>query len=270
MNEDKFFEGVASLKLLAKKEVGQNFLIDPRAAESIVNALDIQEGERVLEIGCGAGSLTYFLSRYSNEIDAIDIDEAMLLKTGKDFEKMENLHVIYGNAAKWDYSSYDKIVGNLPYYITSLLVERALMEGKKAKRMVFMVQKEAAARLLSHPGSKDYGPLPIYLSLVANSKKLFNVGRNSFTPIPHVDSSVLRFDVIPESHNEETKEAYKFSQSMFLQRRKTIFNNLKSYLRDDTKSKEVLASCGIEPTRRPDAIPPLEYLSLYRATKRVQ
>src|SRR5574344_1307779 len=100
MNEDKFFEGVASLKLLAKKEVGQNFLIDPRTAESIVNALDIQEGERVLEIGCGAGSLTYFLSRYSNEIDAIDIDEAMLLKTGKDFEKMENLHVIYGNAAK--------------------------------------------------------------------------------------------------------------------------------------------------------------------------
>ena len=70
--------------------------------------------------------------------------------------------------------------------------------------------------------------------------------------------------------NEETKETYKFSQSMFLQRRKTIFNNLKSYLRDDTKAKEVLASCGIEPTRRPDAISPLEYLSLYRATKRVQ
>lgn len=270
MNEDKFFEGVASLKLLAKKEVGQNFLVDPRAAESIVDALDIQEGEKVLEIGCGAGSLTYFLSCYSNDIDAIDIDEAMLLKTGKDFEKIGNLHVVYGNAAKWDYSSYDKIIGNLPYYITSLLVERALMEGKKAKRMVFMVQKEAATRLLSRPGSKDYGPLPIYASLVTTPKKLFNVGRNSFTPIPHVDSSVIRFEIIPESHNEEVKETYKFAQSMFLQRRKTIFNNLKSYLRDDAKAKEALASCGIEMTRRPDAIEPLEYLSLYRAVKRVQ
>lgn len=270
MNEDKFFEGVASLKLLAKKEVGQNFLVDPRAAESIVDALDIQEGEKVLEIGCGAGSLTYFLSRYPNDIDAIDIDEAMLLKTGKDFEKIENLHVVYGNAAKWDYSSYDKIIGNLPYYITSLLVERALMEGKKAKRLVFMVQKEAATRLLSRPGSKDYGPLPIYASLVTTPKKLFNLGRNSFTPIPHVDSSVIRFEIIPESHNEEVKETYKFAQSMFLQRRKTIFNNLKSYLRDDTKAKEALASCGIEMTRRPDAIEPLEYLSLYRAVKRVQ
>ena len=270
MNEDKFFEGVASLKFLAKKEVGQNFLTDPRAAESIVDALGIQEDEKVLEIGCGAGSLTYFLSRYSNDIDAIDIDEAMLLKTGKDFEKVENLHVIYGNAAKWDYSSYDKIIGNLPYYITSLLVERALIEGKRAKRMIFMVQKEAAARLSSRLGSKDYGPLPIYISLVANSKKLFNVGRNSFTPIPHVDSSVIRFEILPESHNKEAKETYKFAQSMFLQRRKTIFNNLKSYLRDDTKAKETLASCGIEPTRRPDAISPFEYLSLYRATKRVQ
>ena len=267
--KDAYFSEIESYKLLAKKEVGQNFLIDSSSAERIVGCLDIQEKDKVLEIGCGAGSLTFFLEEQKANGDAIDIDEGLLLKLKNDFPD-GNLNITHGNAMKWDYSSYTKIVGNLPYYITSLLVEKALMEGKKAKRMVFMVQKEAAARLLSRPGSKDYGPLPIYLSLVANSKKLFNVGRNSFTPIPHVDSSVLRFDVIPESHNEETKETYKFSQSMFLQRRKTIFNNLKSYLRDDTKAKEVLASCGIEPTRRPDAISPLEYLSLYRATKRVQ
>ena len=119
MTEEKYFENIRSFKFLAKKEIGQNFLGDPEAAKRIVSLLEAKEGEKVLEIGSGAGSLSYFLSLGPAKADLIDIDEAMLQKLKEDFEGNPYLNIQFGNAMRYDYSSYDKIVGNLPYYITS-------------------------------------------------------------------------------------------------------------------------------------------------------
>ena len=194
MNKEEYFERIKQFSSLAKKEIGQNFLIDAGVCERIANEVGIEEGEKVLEIGSGAGSLTYSLSKTPGLIETIDIDEAMLTKVGQDFEGGGNVKVLNGNAMRWDYSCYDKIVGNLPYYITSGIVERVLLSAAKAKRCVFMVQKEAAERLLAKPGTKDYGPLPILIALSGKASYCFKVARSSFAPAPHVDSAVLKID----------------------------------------------------------------------------
>ena len=259
MDKKKYFQDIATYQLLAKHEVGQNFLVDYEVCERIVSLLDIQEGEKVLEIGCGAGSLTYFLAESKGDVQAIDIDEGLLRKLEGDFKG--KVDVVYGNAAKWDYAPYDKIIGNLPYYITSLIIERALLNGSNAKIMTFMVQKEAAERFLAPIGTKDYGPLPILIALCCDAKRAFNVRRTSFVPAPHVDSSVLQFQM-KERDLAEISKIYKLCSSLFLQRRKTIYNNLKSYLHSDEKAKALLAECGLAENLRPENISPEQYRAL--------
>ncbi|MCR5348725.1 MAG: 16S rRNA (adenine(1518)-N(6)/adenine(1519)-N(6))-dimethyltransferase RsmA [Bacilli bacterium] len=262
MDSKTYFEGVESYRLLAKHEVGQNFLVDPNVAKRIVDTLEVKEGERVLEIGCGAGSLTYFLSLTPGKVTAIDIDEALLAKLQNDFQG--KVDVIYGNATKFDYAPYDKIIGNLPYYITSLIIEKALLGAKKASRMAFMVQKEAGERLLSKPGTKDYGPLPILISLCCDAKKAFVVRRNSFAPAPHVDSLVVTLEM-GDPMEDSLPKAYALSQSLFLQRRKTLYNNLKNYLHDGAKAKALLAGLSLSETIRPEQVTPEQYLALAKS-----
>ena len=264
MDEKTYFEKVASYKLLAKKEVGQNFLIDPEAASSIVSSLDIQKGEKVLEIGCGAGSLTYFLSLTEANVVAIDIDEAMLAKTGEDFKDCPNVSIQYGNAAKYDYTPFDKILGNLPYYITTLILERVLLTAAKAKTMAFMVQKEAGERIVSKVGSKDYSPLAILLSLCYEVRKIRSVPRSSFVPAPHVDSAVYVIKRKVGISLDEAEGVYLLAKSLFLQRRKTLRNNLKGILQDETKIDEILTSLSLHSTIRPEEVKPEDYLALYR------
>lgn len=263
MDESTYFQNIASYKLLAKKEVGQNFLVDAKAAKDIVDALNIQEGENVLEIGCGAGSLTYFLAQSKGKITSIDIDEAMIAKTSEDFKGFDNVSVIYGNATKFDYSGYDKIIGNLPYYITSLIIEKTLLGAEKAKRMVFMVQKEAGERIDSKVGSKDYSPLTVLLRLFYETRKVRNVGRSSFVPIPHVESAVYAITPKSDISLSKAQGVYLLTKALFLQRRKTLRNNLKGTLGDETKTDEALKACGLSPTLRPEEVSPQGFLALY-------
>ena len=260
MDERHYFETIASYKLLAKHEVGQNFLVDADAAKRIVNEADIQKGEKVIEIGSGAGSLTFFLSQSEGDVEAIDIDEGLIAKLQGEFEGVVNVH--YGNAAKFDYAPYDKIIGNLPYYITSSLIERSLLLGIRAKRMVFMVQKEAGERILSLVGGKDYGPLPILLRWLSEPRKAFAVKRDCFAPAPHVDSVVLSFSMKPRP-DLDVQKAYRFVESMFLQRRKKLLNNLKNYLHDGEKARNAILKAGLGEEVRPEQVSPEEYLTLY-------
>lgn len=266
MDKVKYFEGIESYKLLAKKEVGQNFLIDYVACERIVNLISPHTNETLLEIGCGAGSLTYFLSQFENEIDVIDIDEAMLAKVEKDFEHITSMHVKYGNATEYDYSNYDYIIGNLPYYITSLIIEKVLKSGSNLKKCVFMVQKEAASRLLSSIGSKDYGPLPILISLSCKAKREFNVGRNSFAPAPNVDSTVISFDFSEEVNKEVAYGTFKLCEKLFLQRRKTLSNNLKRYFGEEIIQR-IFTELKLKPTVRPEELSPEDFKRIYLITE---
>ncbi len=261
MDVNKYFSSIKELKFLAKKEVGQNFLIDPDIAKKIVSLLELNESDNVLEIGCGAGSLSYFLSFGPAKATLIDIDESMLCKLQTDFKENEYLNIQYGNAMKFDYSPYGKIVGNLPYYITSSIIEKTLIGAKNASKMVFMIQKEAADRIMAPVNTKDYSPLSVYLSLVAKSKRVFNVSRHCFVPEPHVDSSVILIE-FNKKHDENSFKAFKLSQSLFLKRRKTIYNNLKNLLHDELKAKETLEKASIDLNKRPEEIAPEQYLIL--------
>ena len=260
MDERRYFEIVASYKLMAKHEVGQNFLVDTDAAKRIVDEAKIEKGEHVLEIGSGAGSLTYYLSKTEGNIEAIDIDEGLVAKLQEDFGEDVNVH--YGNAAKFDYAPYEKIIGNLPYYITSSLIERCLLLGEKAKTMVFMVQKEAGERILSTVGGKEYGPLPILIRWLSEPKRCFAVKRDCFAPAPHVDSVVLRFDMKTRP-DIDLQKAYRFVEALFLQRRKKLLNNLKNVLHDAQKARHVLELAGLGEDVRPEQVSPEAFMSLY-------
>lgn len=263
MDVNKYFEGIEQLKFLAKKEVGQNFLVDKEKASSIVSALEAVSSDFILEIGCGAGSLSFFLSNGPAKSTLIDIDEAMVTKLKNDFNDNEFLKIQMGNAMKFDYLSYTKIVGNLPYYITSALIEKTLLEAKNATRLVFMIQKEAADRIMAKTNTKEYAPLNILLALRGKTKKLFNVNKNCFSPRPHVDSTVIQID-LDTNFDENVIKAFKLSQSLFLKRRKTIYNNLKDLLHDETKTRELLEECDIPLVYRPEQISPEQYLLLSR------
>lgn len=263
IDEKEYFENVASYKLLAKHEVGQNFLIDRNVCKNIVSSLDIKDGDRVLEIGSGAGSLSYFLASYKEEIDLIDIDEGLVTKLQNDFESIENVHPKLGNAMRYDMSEYTKIIGNLPYYITSGILERVLLNAKNVNRAVFMVQKEAYTRLNSSIGSKDYGPLPLLIKYRAKMSKLYSVPRTSFSPAPHIDSLVFSLDFFEDKRNlEKTEKLYSLMNALFLHRRKTILNNLTGYLKDSSKAKDVLDHSNILPTKRPEELSLDDYLRL--------
>ncbi len=264
-DKETFFEEVNSYKLLAKKEVGQNFLIDASASEKIVSLLDVQKDDFVLEIGCGAGSLTFFLNELKARGEAIDIDGAMLAKCHEDFPE-SSMSIIQGNAMRWDYAKYTKIVGNLPYYITSGILEKVLLGSSNCKKMAIMVQKEAADRLLSPIGSKDYGPLNILLSLSGSLKKEFKVPRSSFAPAPHVDSAVLSYIYKDNRDLALLDKVYSFASSLFLQRRKTIANNLKTVVKDQAKATNILLAAKIDPSKRPEQLTPEEYLTLTKAS----
>ena len=262
MNKSQYLEKVREYKLLAKKEVGQNFLVDEGVASKTILALDIQPEDRILEIGPGAGSLSVFLADYQNEADLVDIDEALIAKLTEDFEGFSNIHPIKSNALKIDLSPYTKVVGNLPYYITSSLIERVLLDAEHCRRAVFMVQKEAFARLTAPVGSEDYGPLPILLRYLGSAKKELSVSRLSFVPAPHVDSIVFSLSFRPDADRTEAKKLYALAEKLFLHRRKTILNNLVSYLGDGVRAKEILKQASIPETTRPEALSVDCFLSL--------
>lgn len=264
-NKDAYFEEIASFKLLAKKEVGQNFLIDSSAASKIIETLELKDGDKTLEIGCGAGSLTYFLEEAHAVGEAIDIDDGLLSKLQGDFEN-PTLVPLHGNAMKWDYASYTKIVGNLPYYITSGILEKVLLGAEKAEKLVIMVQKEAAERLLSGVDSKEYGPLNVLIALSGSLKREFKVMRSCFCPAPHVDSTVLSLSFNPNRDVEMNRKTYSFCNEVFLQRRKTIANNLKTIVKDADKVAKILNACGIDSNKRPEQVSPEQYLALMKAS----
>ncbi len=261
MDRSKYFARIAEYKLLAKKEVGQNFLIDSEVASRIVSLLDIQPTDKVLEIGCGAGSLSYFLAEREGEADLIDIDEGLLAKLKEDFAACGHLHIQQGNAMKYDYRPYTKIVGNLPYYITSGIIERALLLGENCSKFVFMVQKEAADRLLAKPNTKDYSPLAILIRLLTVPRLEFKVARTCFAPAPHVDSAVISL-AKSKTNRQSVLKAYKLASICFQKRRKTLMNNLESVVKDKTKLQQTLIKNGISLTARAEQLTPEQYLSL--------
>ena len=260
MNEKEYFEEIKSYKLLANKSLGQNFLVNSQIAEKIVGLLQLEEKDQVLEIGAGLGSLSYFLVKSPGNSVLIDIDERMLMFLGEHFKDNKNVEIKRQNILKQDVSVYTKIVGNLPYYITTGIIEKLIVEAKSAKTIVLMTQKEVYPRLLT----KDKSPLSLFLNYVASVSAPMDVGRNNFAPVPHVDSVVFTITPNENIKNEENAKLFKTIKHLFLLRRKNILNNLTNLVKNKEKAREILEKMQIDTNKRPEELPIEFYINLLK------
>ena len=260
MSETNFFEKIKSYKLLANKSLGQNFLINSQVAENIVNQLNIQENDRVLEIGAGLGSLSYFLNKSNANCELIDVDERMLTFLNEEFGSNKMISIKRQNILKHDISGFTKIIGNLPYYITSGIIEKLLLDGKKAEKMVLMTQKEVYPKLLK----TNKSPLSLFLNYVADISLPIEISRNNFAPVPHVDSVVFILTPNRNIKNADNEKLYKLMKQLFLMRRKNILNNLTNVVKNKEKAGEILKEMQIDFNKRPEELPIEFYISLLK------
>ena len=258
INRNNINELVNRCNARPDKDYGQNFLVEPSISEKIVSLLNLNPEDKVLEIGPGIGSLTNYLVNKC-KLDVCDIDYRMI-----DFLKVfykDEINYILNDVRKIDVSGYDKIIGNLPYNITTELVT-FLLFNSNAKEMVLMCQSEAFNRFFDLSG-ENYGPVSVLLHLLGNSKKELTVKPGSFYPAPKCNSLVFTFEYSPITSKEEAINVYKMCKVLFLNRRKTIYNNLKNYVNNVDLVNEVLTKLDIEANRRPETISPEQYLKMF-------
>ena len=265
INRNNINELVKKCDVRPDKDYGQNFLVEPNVCEKITDLLEIEENEKVLEIGPGIGSLTHFLSLKSHNLSVVDIDERMIDFLKEKYRKSD-IQFILNDIRKTDISSYDKIIGNLPYNITTDTIVYVLLNAHMAKKVVIMCQSEAFNHFNDVEG-KEYGPASVLLHLVGNCQRKFNVKPGSFYPAPKCTSTVFTIDFHKSVDWDTMKKVYFFAKQLFLNRRKTIYNNLSQHLKDKEKAEQTLTQLGITLNTRPEEISPENYLKLFDALR---
>jgi 16S rRNA (adenine1518-N6/adenine1519-N6)-dimethyltransferase len=245
-----------------RKRFGQNFLQNPHIIQNIIDALRPNAGQKVLEIGPGLGALTKPLLHALKQLTAIEIDTDLLAQLNTLPKACEELTLINADALSLDYQQWGpdlRIIGNLPYNISTPLLLHLLHQTAHIKDMHFMLQKEVVERIAATPGCKAYGRLSVMIQYYCEVEHLFNVPPTAFTPEPKVESAVVRitpFTVSPYPtvafHDLEYLVACAFGM-----RRKTLANNLKPLF-----SASQLIALGINPMLRPEDIHVHEYVLL--------
>lgn len=251
-----------------RKRFGQHFLTNPRILSRIVDALEPSPGDRVLEIGPGRGALTAELVARGASVTAIEVDRDLvpLLR-----EKFAAVNVVEGDALELDWHEVMGrqaflLTGNIPYNITSPLLDKALLPPRPA-RIVFLVQKEVADRITATPGSSDYGALTVGLQTVATAERLFKVPAGAFNPPPKVDSAVVR--LVPRGSrpipDHEVAEFRRFVTGLFGFRRKQLIRGLRE-LTDwpAEKVSAVIARLSADASARPEVLEPSQFVALFR------
>ena len=244
-----------------KKKFGQNFLKDNNILKSIVNKSEVDKDTLVIEIGVGAASLTTLLSVQAKNVLAYEIDNDLKPIIDESLKDCSNVEVKYidflKSNPKEDISnySYNKlyVVANLPYYITTPIIEKIINDKIPVDKIVVMVQKEVGDRFNAKVGSKEYNSLTIFLNYYFEIKKLLNVSRNSFVPAPNVDSVVVEMKRRINKYNVKNEDVFfKLVRDSFQFKRKNLRNNLKSY--DLNKIEEVLNKYNLDLNVRAESL----------------
>ncbi|HVO29796.1 MAG TPA: 16S rRNA (adenine(1518)-N(6)/adenine(1519)-N(6))-dimethyltransferase RsmA [bacterium] len=263
--------------LEAKKSLGQNFLV-PGAAERIARAARVRAGDVVVEIGPGLGALTEALLDLGAEVVAVDLDERMLAILREELAGREKLTLLHGDARDFDLAGIAaragrpvKLVGNLPYYVSSPILRRAVAERAHLESATFTLQKEVADRIAAPPGSKTYGALSVLIGLYADASVALKLPPGAFHPPPGVDSAVLHLQFLKSPRAEVADYAWfeKVVYACFSHRRKTVLNSMKDSDLDlpaETLTK-ALAAAGIDPMRRAESMSVEEFARLAAALR---
>ncbi|ART62153.1 16S rRNA (adenine(1518)-N(6)/adenine(1519)-N(6))-dimethyltransferase RsmA [Kushneria marisflavi] len=249
----------------ARKRFGQNFLQDHGVIERIVGSIHPREGDRLVEIGPGQGALTEELLAVHGSLEAIELDRDLIPGLRTRFFNYPDFNIIEGDALAFDFRAFRgegaplRVVGNLPYNISTPLIFHLLSAGDAVRDMHFMLQKEVVARLAAQPGTGQWGRLSVMTRYYCQVESLFDVPPEAFLPQPKVDSSIVRlvpWQVRPHVAHDETLLS-DLVRRAFSQRRKTLRNNLR-----DIMSAETLESLEIAPTRRPETLSVGEFVTI--------
>ncbi len=245
-----------------RKRFGQHFLHDPGVIRRIVDGVAPTPGERIVEIGPGRGALTWELLRRARTLDVIEIDRDLARSLEEDARAAGALHVHVENALETDFVQLRaegpplRVVGNLPYNISTPLLFRLLSQRSAIADMHFMLQKEVVDRMTAPPSSKAYGRLTVMLAALAEVERLFDVGPGAFQPRPKVWSAVVRLLPTPRPRFEYGDDGVlrTLVTAAFSQRRKILSNGLKGLL-----TPEEIESCGIDSQLRPEVLTPAQF-----------
>lgn len=260
--------------LRAKKSWGQNFLVDERAYRQIVDACALGPGDWAVEIGAGLGTLTARLAEVAAHVVAIERERDMLDILGRELGGDPRVEIVEANALTFDYVAVAAragrppvVVGNLPYQIASPILFRLLDARAAIARIVVMLQKEMADRIVAGPGTRDYGALSVMVRMYGEPKLVCRVRAGGFVPAPRVDSAVLRIVPYAGGAARVAVDDARFSQvvhAAFNQRRKTLRNALGAAF-DLSRVDRALGAAGLDGQRRGETLSVEEFAQLTRA-----
>ena len=253
-----------------KKQFGQNFLSDTNLLDSIVVASGVTEETTVVEIGCGAGTLTRALARRAKKVYAFDVDTDLQPVLAETLAGFDNVEVIFRDFNKIDLAEFEKetgaytVVANLPYYITTPLVTKLLEESALAEGLSIMVQEEVAERFCAKENTPEYGAITAGIALKGTAKIIKRVPRTMFMPRPNVDSAVVKITFERGRLCAKSETAYRQTvKCAFLNRRKTLENNLVNYFKiDRERAKTVMRIAKIDEKARGETLSPERFALL--------
>jgi 16S rRNA (adenine1518-N6/adenine1519-N6)-dimethyltransferase len=259
---------------MRKPKLGQNFLRDAGASRRIVEALGDTSHSTVIEIGPGRGVLTRLLAERTAHLIAIELDSRLAAELRSEFDHRRNVEILEANFLDVNLAGLlqghasntrAKIIGNIPYYITSDILLRLFAQEESIETIVIMVQKEVADRLAAEPGSRDYGMLTVTAQLFSDIEGLFALLPSMFSPPPKVHSTVLRLRIAPKSTklNLDANAFMAFCKLAFSQKRKTLVNNLRGRYGVD-EIKKTLQTSGVPEDVRAEALSLEKLANIYK------
>lgn len=259
-------------KFQHKKSLGQNFLKDENVLKKIAGSITTTSNDLVVEVGPGQGALTKYLVQKDSELVCFEIDTRV--KTYLNKYENDKCHIIYDDFMKVNVidciesiNKFENVyfIANIPYYITTPILEKIMNLDIPVAGMVLMVQKEVAERFAARPGTKSYGSLTVYINYYYDTEYLFDVHRTCFDPIPNVDSAVVKFTKRRKKELEAINEEFlfKFINDAFQFKRKNLRNNLKHY--DLDKINAILEDNGYNLLCRAEQIPIIVFVKIANA-----
>ncbi|MDD5476762.1 MAG: 16S rRNA (adenine(1518)-N(6)/adenine(1519)-N(6))-dimethyltransferase RsmA [Candidatus Omnitrophica bacterium] len=262
-----------------KKSLGQNFLTDKNIQQKIIRACGLADEDIILEIGAGLGDFTAQLAACTKKVYALEIDQRLYPSLEQNLSARNNCKIIKSDILKFEINKFlqeekikqkIKVIGNIPYYISSPIIEHLINYRNNIGEVFMTVQKEFGRRVCAGPGSKEYGSFSCFVQYYAQCRILFEINKRCFKPVPKVDSSFLslKFREKPPVKVEDEAAFFKLIRTAFNQRRKTLRNSLEGLL-ELQELERLLDSAGINRNVRPEDLSLGEFAKLAQKSQKI-